>query len=132
VQLPFLQTVLGAFSLVPVVVGECPPAAVAAVIESLWDEVGHGTHTLFVVSSDLSHFLPYDRARAVDAATSNHIQSCEPVLTPEDACGARAVNGLLTFAARRGLQVRQLDLRNSGDAAGDRDRVVGYGSYTVS
>lgn len=132
VQLPFLQTVLGAFSLVPVVVGECPPERVAAVIEALWEESGRAADTLFVVSSDLSHFLPYERARTMDAATSRRIRSCEAVLTPEDACGARAVNGLLVFAARHGLQVRQLDLRNSGDTAGDRSSVVGYGSYAVS
>lgn len=132
VQLPFLQSVLGTFSLVPVVVGECPPEAVARLIEALWDPPGSSINTVFVVTSDLSHFLPYEQARAVDAETSRRIRSCDPVLTPEDACGARAVNGLLVFAARRGLHVRELDVCNSGDTAGDRARVVGYGSYVIS
>jgi AmmeMemoRadiSam system protein B len=132
VQLPFLQTVLGSFSVVPVVVGECPPDAVAAVFEALWGDTDRVVDTLFVVSSDLSHFLSYERARAADAVTSRRIQSCAADLTPEDACGARAVNGLLAFAGRRGMHVRELDLRNSGDSAGDRDRVVGYGAYAIS
>lgn len=128
VQLPFLQTVLGDFSLVPVVVGDCPPALVAGVLEALWD----GPETLFVVSSDLSHFLSYEMARKVDAETSRLILSCEAELTPEAACGARALNGLLAFAGKHQLRVRQLDLRNSGDIAGERSRVVGYGSYALA
>ena len=125
VQLPFLQAVLGEFKLVPLVVGDMTPAAMAAVFEKLWG----GDETLVVVSSDLSHYLPYEAARARDGATARSILDLQATLDPEDACGAAPVNGLLELARRRGLTPRLLDLRNSGDTAGDRDRVVGYAAF---
>jgi AmmeMemoRadiSam system protein B len=128
VQLPFLQTVLGAFSLVPIAVGPCQPAVVAAVLERLWG----GPETLIVVSTDLSHFHPYSHAQTLDAATAAAIVRGESTLNGEQACGCHALNGLLLCARRLGLPVQQLDLRNSGDTAGGHDRVVGYGSFVVS
>ncbi|HKJ23341.1 MAG TPA: AmmeMemoRadiSam system protein B [Myxococcota bacterium] len=129
VQLPFLQEVLGRFSLVPLVVGDTPPEAVAEVIEALWDEPG----TLVVVSSDLSHYHDYATARRRDAATSRAIEALDPgSIGPEDACGCHPVGGLLVAARRHGLGCRVVDLRSSGDTAGPRDRVVGYGSYVVA
>jgi AmmeMemoRadiSam system protein B len=126
VQLPFLQSVLGgAFELVPMVVGDATPSQMAATLEAVWDE----PTTLVVVSSDLSHYLPWAAARERDNATAGTIVRLEATLEPEDACGAAPINGLLRLARRRGLHARVLDLRNSGDTAGDRDRVVGYGSF---
>lgn len=125
VHLPFLQSVLGDFALVPVVVGDCPPAEMATLYELLWG----GEETLIVVSSDLSHFLPYDAAREVDAHTARSILDLRDRLDPEEACGAAPINGLLRAARSRGLVAEQVDLRNSGDTAGDRDRVVGYGAF---
>ncbi len=127
VQLPFLQTVLGEFQLVPIVVGECDSAAAAEVIETVWG----GAETLIVVSSDLSHYLPYQTARAADADTSRAIVAYSHTLGGEQACGAHAINGLMLVAARHGLGVEQLDLRNSGDTAGDRSQVVGYGAFAL-
>lgn len=124
VHLPFLQTVLGEFSLLPFAVGNATAAEVAEVLERLWG----GDETLIVVSSDLSHFLPYHVAKQLDRDTVNRILALKPGLNHEQACGATAVNGLLTFAARHGLQAELLDLRNSGDTAGDKSRVVGYAS----
>ncbi len=124
VQLPFLQAVLGEFTLVPLVVGEASAAQVAEVLDRVWG----GDETLIVVSSDLSHYLPYRVAQGVDRETVETMLELAPTLDPERACGARAINGLLLAAGRRRMQATLLDLRNSGDTAGDRERVVGYGS----
>jgi AmmeMemoRadiSam system protein B len=127
VQLPFLQYVLGEFSLVPVVVGRCAPHTVAAAMDTLWDEPG----TLLIVSTDLSHFHSYDDARHIDTATCQQLLARSTSLDGEQACGAHALNGLMHSARRRSLQVEMLDLCNSGDTAGDRERVVGYGSFRL-
>jgi AmmeMemoRadiSam system protein B len=125
VQLPFLQTLLGSgFTLVPLVVGDAGAEAVAQVLERLWG----GDETLIVISSDLSHYLPYKQAQAADQATAQRILALDAGLAPHEACGAAAINGALLAARRHGLAPRVLDLRNSGDTAGDRDRVVGYGA----
>jgi hypothetical protein len=124
VQLPFLQTQLGSFTLVPLVVGDASAEAVAQVLEQLWG----GEETLIVISSDFSHYLPYEQAQAVDRATVQRILALDGGLAPYEACGAAAINGALLAARRHGLAPRLLDLRNSGDTAGDRDRVVGYGA----
>jgi len=125
VQLPFLQTVLRGFSLVPFAVGHATPSEVAEVVDALWG----GPETLVVISSDLSHYHPYGTARRIDRETADAILSMSPSLDHEQACGATPINGLLVCAARRGLSPALLDLRNSGDTAGDRSRVVGYASF---
>ena len=122
VQLPFLQRLLGDFLLVPLAVGDATAEEVAEVLERLWG----GDETLIVVSSDLSHYLPYDTARHVDSGTIDHLLRLEAKLDHEQACGATPINGLLQVALRRGLAPELLDARNSGDTAGDRSRVVGY------
>ena len=128
VHLPFLQTVLEDFQIVPIVVGICPAHEVESVLGALWG----GDETLIVVSSDLSHFHSYESAREIDASTTARIEAREATLHGDDACGAYAVNGLLLAATSRGLQVRTLDTRNSGDTAGDKSRVVGYGAYAIA
>ena len=128
VQLPFLQTVLGEFSLVPLAVGRATAQEVAEVLERLWG----GSETLIVVSSDLSHYLPYATARQVDAATVQRILALDPHIDHEQACGATPINGLLLAARRHHLSVHLIDLRNSGDTAGDKSRVVGYGALAFS
>lgn len=128
VHLPFLQTVLGAFTLVPLVVGGASPREVAEVLERLWG----GDETLIVVSSDLSHYLPYEQARRTDAATADAILHLRTDLVGDMACGCHPVNGLLLAARQKGLQPHLLDLRNSGDTAGDRNRVVGYGAFAFT
>lgn len=125
VHLPFLQRVLGDFKLIPLVVGRASAEEVAQVLDRLWG----GDETLVVVSSDLSHYLSYGQAQAADRDTARLILNRQPTLDPYQACGAAPVNGLLVAAARRGLGARLLDLRNSGDTAGDRSRVVGYASF---
>ena len=124
VQLPFLQTVLGSFTLVPLVVGDADAEAVAQVLERLWG----GDETLIVISSDLSHYLRYEQARAADQGTVQRILALDAGLRPHEACGAAAINGALLAARRHRLAPRLLALGNSGDTAGDRDRVVGYGA----
>ncbi len=125
VHVPFLQTVLGKFALVPLVVGRATPEEVAEVLERLWGD----EHTLVVISSDLSHYLGYDQAQATDRDTARTILNRQPSLNHHQACGATPVNGLLLAAARKGLKPELIDLRNSGDTAGDRRRVVGYASF---
>lgn len=125
VQLPFLQRVLPAFALVPLCVGDADPDEVAAVLAALWG----GRETILVISSDLSHYLPGELARAADERTAAAILALRGPVAPEQACGAHPVNGLLREGARRGLRGELLDLRNSGDTAGDDDRVVGYGAF---
>lgn len=127
VELPFLQRVLGAFALAPFAVGDAAPARVAALLEAVWG----GPETLVVVSTDLSHYHDARTARRLDAATARAIESLdERALGPESACGRAPLGGLLVVARRRGLRVRRLDLRNSGDTAGGRDEVVGYGAWS--
>ena len=128
VQLPFLQTVLGSFSLVPLLVGDAGAGTVAEVIETLWG----GKETLIVVSSDLSHFHDYEAAQSLDFATCSSIEHLDVQgIGARDACGSKAIKGLLLVARRRGLRITTLDLRNSGDTAGERDQVVGYGSWVL-
>lgn len=124
VQLPFLQTVLDEFVLVPLLVGDASGEAVAEVLESLWG----GPETLIVISSDLSHFHAYTHAQHCDRATVEQVLALRPGLNHEQACGATPINGLLHLARRHHLAPCLLDLRNSGDTAGDRNRVVGYTS----
>lgn len=124
VQLPFLQTVLGDFAVLPLAVGYASERDVAEVIERLWG----GPETLVVVSSDLSHYHPYAQAQSIDRATVNAILAYETGIDHEQACGATPVRGLLRVAAAKGLVPELLDLRNSGDTAGSLDRVVGYAS----
>jgi AmmeMemoRadiSam system protein B len=128
VHLPFLQAVLGDFALVPIVVGDATTEEAATLLETVWG----GDETLIVVSSDLSHYLPYDTARRVDDATAEAIVHLEARLVPDEACGAIPINGLLRAARNRGLVPERLDVRNSGDTAGPRDRVVGYGAFAFS
>jgi len=129
VHLPFLQIVLGDFQVMPMVVGEAAPDSVAEVLEALWG----GPETLIVISSDLSHYLDYDSARKIDGQTCQAIEALDPSkIAREGACGRFPVGGLLAVARKRGLTVTTLDLRNSGDTAGPRDRVVGYGSWAFA
>jgi len=125
VQLPFLQTVLDDFKLVPLAVGDATPAEVADVLDALWG----GPETIIVVSSDLSHFLPYSAAKEVDKSTVKTILNMQETLTHHQACGSTPVNGLTLAAKRHHLQPMLLDLCNSGDTAGDKSRVVGYASF---
>lgn len=128
VHLPFLQRLLGDFALVPFAVGDASAEEVAEVLELLWG----GPETLVVVSSDLSHYHDYAEARRLDAATCRAIEALDPeALDEESACGRVPVRGLLVVARRRGLAARTVDLRSSGDTAGPRDRVVGYGAWLV-
>jgi AmmeMemoRadiSam system protein B len=126
VHLPFLQVVLNDFKLLPLVVGDADEREVADVLERVWG----GDETLIVVSSDLSHYHNYATARQMDRATSIAIEHLQPEQIHYDmACGRNPVNGLLYLARAKGLHAKTLDLRNSGDTAGSKDRVVGYGAY---
>lgn len=127
VHLPFLQVSLHHdFQLVPLVVGESTPEQVAAVLAAVWG----GEETLIVISSDLSHFHDYDTATARDKRTSQAIENLHyQDIEYGDACGRNPVNGLLYLAAEKGLHIQTLDLRNSGDTAGSKNEVVGYGAY---
>jgi len=127
VQLPFLQTALNDFTLVPVVVGDAGAGAVAAVVDAL----GADPHTLVVISSDLSHFLSYQDARRVDAITCEHILNKSTTLKGDQACGARAINGLMAARKFQALDVSLLHTCNSGDTAGKPDRVVGYAAFAL-
>ncbi len=129
VELPFLQAALGSFAVIPLLVGAAAPQDVAQVLDQLWGEAD----TLIVVSSDLSHYLDHATAQRRDAATAAAIERHDwAALRPDDACGALAIAGLLKEARERGLQARRLALCNSGDTAGTRDRVVGYGAWAFA
>jgi AmmeMemoRadiSam system protein B/AmmeMemoRadiSam system protein A len=128
VHVPFLQHVLGDFRLVPIVAGDAPADAVAAVFDAVWG----GPETLIVVSTDLSHYLDYATCRRTDTGTAEAIERLDgEAIGPAQACGVVPTRGLLLAARRRGLSIERLDLRNSGDTAGPRDRVVGYGAWAL-
>ena len=128
VQLPFLQNVLGDFELTPLVVGDCDAHDIANLLELVWG----GNETIIIISSDLSHYHNYLSAKQLDQKTSLAIENCQPEnISYEDACGRSPLNGLLTLAKQKHLNIKTIDLRNSGDTAGDKERVVGYGAYVV-
>ncbi len=130
VHLPFLQTVLGQFSLIPVVAGDATAEQLSRLIEMFWQQ----KDCLIVISSDLSHFHDYSTARILDKETSVWIEQKQyEKLNGQRACGYIPVSGLLAFARQNNLQAQMIDLRNSGDTAGnhDKDRVVGYGAYVI-
>jgi AmmeMemoRadiSam system protein B/AmmeMemoRadiSam system protein A len=127
VQLPFLQRMLGEFALVPLAVGEARPQDVREVIERLWG----GPETLFVISTDLSHYHPYQEARAIDQATLARIAAFDVDINHEEACGATPLNGFLAAAKTHGMSIRLLGACNSGDTAGGKDRVVGYSAFAL-
>lgn len=125
VHLPFLQLTLGEFTLVPLVVGVTQPQSLARILADTWDP----KNTLLIASSDLSHYLTYSEAQRVDEATNRQILARNATLGFEQACGALPINGLLTLAQTLNLEVEEIARLNSGDTAGDRQRVVGYASY---
>jgi MEMO1 family protein len=129
IQLPFLQRALGDFTLVPLVTGDASPEQVAEVLANLWD----GPETLIVISTDLTHYLDYETARRIDAKTSEAIVAADlDAIGDHQACGRVGLKGLLALSRERGLGFDLLDLRNSGDTSGTRDRVVGYGAWAAS
>jgi AmmeMemoRadiSam system protein B len=127
VMLPFLQRLAPHAAIVPLLGSDAPAADVGRVLEALWG----GPETLIVISSDLSHYLPYDDARERDEHTAARIASLDAALSGEEACGAVGINGLLWVARRKGMRVELVDLRSSGDTAGSRDEVVGYGAFAL-
>ncbi len=128
VQLPFLQMTLGRFTLLPLAVGDARKEEVAEVLERVWG----GDETLIVISSDLTHYLPYEVAQTMDRHTTQDILALRPALSHELACGATPINGLLLAARKHGLLAHLLDLRNSGDTAGPHDAVVGYAAFAFT
>ena len=127
VQVPFLQKTLGPFTLVPLAVGSASISEVAETIEQLWG----GEETRIVVSTDLSHYHPYDEARSIDGRTLGRIAAYATDIDHEEACGATPLNGLLHLARAKGLSIRQLAANNSGDTAGGKGRVVGYSAFAL-
>jgi AmmeMemoRadiSam system protein B len=128
VELPFLQVLLGRFSILPLLVGDATPGEVADVLERVWG----GPETRIVISSDLSHYLEYSQAQRVDEKTAEEVLALRSPISPNQACGAGAINGLLVTALSQDLSASLLDLRNSGDTAGDRSQVVGYGAFSFA
>lgn len=129
VQLPFLQRLYPAISIVPFVAGRIDAQAVAELLELLWG----GSETAVIISSDLSHFYDYATAQHLDRQTAQAITRLDgQALTQESACGRNAIRGLLLLAKEKGLEGRLLDLRNSGDTSGSRSRVVGYGAFVFA
>ena len=128
VQLPFLQKTLDKFSLIPIVAGDCPAEQVEQVLELFYGQ----DDTLIVISSDLSHYHDYVTAQRLDKETSEKIEKLEyKQLDYGSACGRIPIRGLLALAKKKSLQIKNIDLRNSGDTAGDKQRVVGYGAYVI-
>jgi AmmeMemoRadiSam system protein B len=110
------------------VAGDASPEQVSQVLELLWG----GDETLIVISSDLSHYHDYQAAQQLDKATSTAIENLQyEQLDYDSACGRVPISGLLKLARDHALTVKNIDLRNSGDTAGDKQRVVGYGAYII-
>ena len=129
VQLPFLQEILNEFELIPAVVGEISPDSLSGLLENLLED----PQNLLLLSTDLSHFHSYSEAQAIDQKTAEAIESFEDEkILPEQACGAHPLRGLLRHARIQGWKIQRLGLCNSGDTAGSKDRVVGYGAWALS
>jgi AmmeMemoRadiSam system protein B len=135
VQVPFLQRVAGdRFSILPVAVGMTSPGQVADLLAGIVGAFARASEgvpgVLTLVSTDLSHYLDHQTASQMDRRTAEAILARDPVAVGgDDACGLYALRGALEHARRCDLDVRLLDLRTSGDTAGDRRRVVGYGAF---
>ena len=129
VHLPFLQKIYdNNISIVPIVVGDATTQEVSRCIEAIWGDA----ETLIVISSDLSHYHPYNEAKQLDKDTCTAIEEYNiDAIHSENACGYIPIRGLLHFAKKRNLKVKTLDCRNSGDTAGSKDQVVGYGAYAI-
>lgn len=129
VQLPFLQYLLSDFSIIPIVAGHDSSKLIADILELVWG----GSETLIVISSDLSHFHDYQTAQSIDKKTTQAILDYDfTAIDPQQACGCFAINGLLRYAQRHPLEVSLVDMRNSGDTAGEHDRVVGYAAFSFT
>ena len=128
VQLPFLQSMLGDFTVLPLAVGMASAEDVAEVLDHVWG----GEETLIVISSDLSHYLPYATAQRVDNETVQSILQLRQPIGHDHACGSIPINGLIMAARKHHLTPHLLDLRNSGDTAGSRDQVVGYAAMAFN
>ena len=114
------------FTLIPLVAGDASSEEVAQTLEKLWG----GPETLIVISSDLSHYENYKTAHAMDAAASKAILAFdERGLECDNACGLVPICGLLHLAKQKKMRAELVDLRSSGDTAGPRDQVVGYGAF---
>ncbi len=128
VHLPFLQTILRNFTLVPLVVGNATPEQVSEVLDILWG----GPETLIIISTDLSHYLSYEQANELDGKTKQAIENFNiNGIGNDQACGRIPVKGLLHLAQKKGMEISTVDFRNSGDTAGPKNRVVGYGSWVL-
>jgi AmmeMemoRadiSam system protein B len=127
VELPFLQRVVPDATIIPMCGSRAAPEAVGRILESLWG----GPETLIVISSDLSHYHPYAQGRTIDQMTCKAIVARESSLVGDQACGAIGINGLMWVARKKNLRVELVDLRSSGDTAGKRDEVVGYGAFAL-
>jgi AmmeMemoRadiSam system protein B len=126
VQLPFLRTVLKNFTLYPFITGEISDyASLAKNIAKYIDD-----KTLLVVSSDLSHYQPYEKAQLLDEVTTGEIGMLKGIINHEQACGADGINVLMHLAREYDWKPVLLDQRNSGDTAGEKDEVVGYTAFS--
>ncbi len=126
VQVPFIQAYFDSVKIIPVLIGDAKPEKIVAIIENYWDDVSNG----FVFSSDLSHFLESTDAKKIDKITAQMIETLEvSSFQHQQACGALGILGLVEFAKNRGFSLIRINMKNSGDVSGDKDSVVGYGSW---
>jgi len=128
VQLPFLQSVLDDFAIVPLIYSRADYRHLAAVLESLWG----GPETLLLISSDLSHYLNESSCRHLDSQTANIIEQLDiDALDRDTACGQKGIQALMELAQRHHCRIRRLALETSAKAFGDTSRVVGYGAFVM-
>ncbi len=126
VQLPFLKEALDDFKLIPVITGNASPTDVETLLETVWGK----KDTLIVISTDLSHYLPYNEACILDNKTKTAIENLDiDSIEQEQACGYVPLKGMLTIAKAKKMQVETLEVKNSGDTSGSKNRVVGYGAW---
>ena len=128
VHIPFLQTILEDFELIPLVAGKADPQELSVQIEELLDD-----DTFLIISTDLSHYKDYDSAVATDTNTNEAIETLnfEKMAEEGDACGKIPVLTAIDLAKRRGWKCKMLEYKNSGDITGTRTRVVGYASFAL-
>lgn len=127
-QLAFLHHLHPQAKLVPLVIGRCKTERVAAIIDHLATQAD--TPPLFVLSSDLNHFLTRQAAEAHDLETARLIETGDyAALTPAHACGAQALRGFLASRHGQGQRVQRLAMASSAEVTGDDSRTVGYGAW---
>ncbi len=126
---PFISYIFRDISFLPLIVGNIDTQKLSDIFNLFWQ----ADDILFIISSDLSHFHNYEICKTLDHETTQHIINLNyEKINHDAACGYYPLCGALKLAKDNNQKCYLLSLKNSGDSIGDKDSVVGYGSFIIS